>query len=113
MTGFVGLTQYNALEQGGTSLGQEADSLRGQVLNLIADLEKDKEAIQGGALGGFHAAKAQLVDRFDELIAFCQNRGVNLRDAQHQVGLTDTGSADEMSAAATSLSGASPAMSLG
>lgn len=105
MTAFVGLTHYNALGQGGTNLQEEAENLRGQVLNLIADLEKDKDAVQGGTLAAFQAAKGQLLDRFDELIAFCRSHGIDLSDAQHQVVLTDTGGADEMTAAATSLAG--------
>lgn len=109
---YVGLTQQDALAQGGGSLSQESDVLRSQLFNLIADLEKDKNAVQGGTLAGFQAAKAQLVQRFDELIAFCQHSGIDLQDAQQQVNLTDSTGTEEMNAAVGNLTGVALAMNL-
>lgn len=110
--GFVGLLQQDALAQGGNSLGQESDTLRAHLLNLIADLERDKNAVQGSTLAGFRTAKANLIARFDELVAFCRHTGIDLGEAQQQVNLTDATSSDDMSAAAGNLSGVALAMNL-
>ena len=111
-TGFVGLTQMDALAQAGNGMGQESETLRAQLMNLIADLEKDKYAVQGSTLASFQVAKANLVERFDELVAFCQATGIDLGEAQQQVTMTDSMSADDVTAAAANLSGVGLAMNV-
>lgn len=89
----VGLTDAQALHQGGTALGDSAEQLRAGLQSLVTDLESDGEAMQGASLHAFAQAKAGLFERFDALVAFCRANGVRLTDGQQQVDVTDEGAA--------------------
>ncbi|GAA3988696.1 hypothetical protein FOF52_17250 [Thermobifida alba] len=105
MNAYVGLTQADALGTGGQQLGIEAEGLRGQLNNLIADMENDGQSLQGSALAEFRKARSELNQRFDELIAWCNNNGIKLGEAQTQVTQTDDTSGEEFSGAGSGLGG--------
>lgn len=104
---FVGLTNANALAQGGQNLGTEAQHLQSQLQSLIADMARDKDAMQGSALGQFQVAKNELERNFSELLRWCSANGVKLGEAQTQVNTTDSTSADGFSSAASAGAGLS------
>jgi hypothetical protein len=85
----VGFTDANALGTGGQQLGTHAQSLQTQLNNLIADMEHDRNVMQGNSLGAFQQAKAELHDRFAELVRWCGQHGIKLTDAQIHVGQAD------------------------
>lgn len=105
MNAYVGLTQADALGSGGQQLGNEAEGLRSQLNNLIADMENDGQSLQGKALTEFRRARAELTQRFEELIAWCAANGIKLGKAQIQVTRTDDTSGEEFSGAGSGLSG--------
>ncbi|MGW1678629.1 hypothetical protein [Saccharopolyspora sp. NPDC002376] len=105
MSNFVGLTNANAMGQGGQNLGTEAQGLRAQLQNLINDMAKDKDAIQGSALAAFQQARYELETRFDELVRWCHDNGVDLGEAQTQVGTNDQTTHDDFRSAGSQLAG--------
>jgi uncharacterized protein YukE len=105
MNNFVGLTNANAMGQGGQNLGTEAQGLRAQLQNLISDMSKDKDAIQGSALAAFQQARVELETRFDELVRWCNSNGIDLGEAQGQLNTTDQSSHDDFRSAGSQLAG--------
>lgn len=99
MTTHVGLTQINALGQGGQNLGAESQGLRTQLMNLVADMEKDADAIQGNSLAALQQAKNELFSRFGELTAWCSQNGIKLGEGQGQINTTDMTGEQEFTAA--------------
>jgi uncharacterized protein YukE len=107
MGNFVGLTEYNTLGRGGTNLGQEAGNLRGQLQNLVSELESSRDAMQGNQAGAFDRAKQELFIRFDELTAWCNQHGIKLADSQQVVNQTDTSNEDAFAGAGGQIGGLS------
>ncbi|WP_344314307.1 hypothetical protein [Fodinicola feengrottensis] len=101
---FIGLTQANALGQGGQHLGSQAQSIQQQLNALIDDMSKDKDVIQGNGLVAFQNAKNELVGRFGELMQWINTHGIHLSDAQTGVNSTDQQSGDDLSSASSGLS---------
>lgn len=104
MSNFVGLTQANALGQGGDQQGQNAQSLQGKLNALIDVMSKDKDAIQGNGLVKFQLAKNELMQRFGELTKWVNQHGIKLSEAQGGVNQTDQQASDGISSAASGLS---------
>ncbi|MDS1270155.1 hypothetical protein RIF23_07595 [Lipingzhangella sp. LS1_29] len=102
----VGLTEGDALSRGGEGLGQESEGLYQQLQSLIDDIsERDGQALQGSALAKFQQARTELTHRFDELIRWCNNNGIDLNEGQRLVNTTDEASADDFGGAQTELGG--------
>ena len=101
---FIGLTQANALGQGGQNLGTQAQNIRTQLNALIDDMSKDKDVIQGNGLAAFVTAKNELVTRFGELTQWINSHGIHLSDAQSGVNATDQQSGDDLNSASSGLS---------
>ena len=100
----IGLTQANALGQGGQNLGSQAQNIQSQLNALIDDMSRDKDVIQGNGLVAFQTAKNELVSRFGELTQWINNHGIHLGDAQSGVNATDQQSGDDLSSASSGLS---------
>lgn len=112
MTHQVGLTQYNALAVGGQGITAEAQHLRTQLNNLIADMEQDRNAMRGNQLAAFGKAKAELHARFGELLRWCQQHGISLTEGQNQVVAADASNEADFVTAGGNLSGLTRPMNL-
>lgn len=108
---FIGLSQANALGQGGTALDSNAAQLFQHLQALVGELEADAQAMRGGALQAFARVKGELFDRFHELVDFCRANGLHLTDAQTQVDATDQAGADQFSALGSAMGALSSRMS--
>ncbi|MBB4934236.1 hypothetical protein F4561_005056 [Lipingzhangella halophila] len=105
MSDHVGLTESDALSKGGEDLGVESEGLYSQLNNLIQDLERDADSLQGGALTKFREARNELTDRFEELMTWCSNNGIKLNEGQQQVNWTDNESGDDFGGTGRELGG--------
>lgn len=95
---FIGLFQANALGMGGAELDSNSAQLFQNLRGLVGELEADRQAIRGDSLQAFGSVKAELFERFQELVSFCQANGMDLCTAQAQVDATDQAGAEHFAA---------------
>lgn len=107
MANHVGLTEADALGKGGEELGVSSEGLYQRLNNLIQDMERDGESLQGNALHKFREARNELTQRFDELMSWCRNNGIKLNEGQREVSTVDQESGDQFASAGKEAGGLS------
>lgn len=107
MANHVGLTEADALGKGGEELGTSSEGLYQRLNNLIQDMERDGESLQGNALAKFREARNELTQRFDELMTWCSNNGIRLNEGQREFTATDADSGDTFASAGKEAGGLS------
>lgn len=83
--------------------GQEAQNFHKQLKQLVQDMSKDKDVIQGNGLARFQQARTQLETAVSGLITWLTRNSTNLADGSKAVQTADTSSSDTFSSAGSGL----------
>ncbi|WUH98886.1 hypothetical protein OHR68_36145 [Spirillospora sp. NBC_00431] len=100
---YIGLTQGDALGQGGTRLGEESRSLLAQAQALRADMERSGDAIRGAGHASLTGALGVLMEHAEALIRWCNANGIKLTEAHGAVGQTVERTVDDFELARAGL----------
>jgi uncharacterized protein YukE len=94
----------NAVGVGGQTLAQRAESIRGTLRGLVADMEASHKHWQGSSGSSFNAAKQALFAKYNEIVGSAEAIARGLGASQTHITTGDTTSADAVSSAGAKVS---------